>query len=251
MKTKKFSILAVDDEATMLKLYGMMLCDYQLTTAASLNEAEAMLQKQFFHLVLLDLGLPDGSGMELLDGFHRNHPRTDVIVITTDATAESGVLAMKHGARDYILKPFDEEVLTESAARIYQEHAYQREIQNWEEGVETTREPLLGNSPQMRTVKANIEKAAESDAPVLIDGESGTGKELVARAIHARSQVCDGSFVDMNCGGFSEGLINSELFGHEKGAFTGASQTHKGCFEQAEGGTLFLDELCSLPMNAQ
>jgi DNA-binding NtrC family response regulator len=248
MQPKDFAILGIDDEESMRSIYRILFREYTVHLAETLDKAEAVLRKTVLHLVLLDLTLPDGDGMTFLATMRKQYPHSNIIVITSDNMAPRGVRAMKLGAADYIVKPFDDVKIKEMVHGFYEYEKRLHEL--WEYSGDEER-ALIGESPAMLKVKSQIVTSAQSDAPVLIKGDSGTGKELVARAIHLQSARKNKPFVAVNCGALSKTLLASELFGHEKGAFTGATAQRKGCFETADGGTLFLDEICSLPPDAQ
>ncbi len=204
-------------------------------------------------LVLSDLVLPDIDGLEVLARLNRLDPSVPVLIMTAYGSVESGVRAMREGAYDYVTKPLDLDDIQSKLRRAYETSRLRRQVDKLSQ---TVREryaatAIIAESPGMKTVISQIEALADTAATVLIFGESGTGKELVARALHVDSKRAQGPFVAVNCGAFVETLLESELFGHEKGAFTGASGTHKGAFERADGGTLFLDEIGDAPPSVQ
>jgi DNA-binding NtrC family response regulator len=226
---------------------------FRTRTADSLASARRRLAESIPELVLLDLTLPDGSGLELMEELG-GASRPDVIVLTGHATVESAVQAIRAGARDYLVKPVDSprlrEVVITLASEIGPVPGGTREVPTRRSG-RMRFGHLVGASRPMQEVYRLIERAAPTDAAVLIQGESGTGKELVAHTIHDRSPRRDKPFLALNCGAVSPNLIESELFGHERGSFTGATHQHQGHFERAFGGTLFLDEITEMPPTLQ
>lgn len=199
--------------------------------------------------VCLDLGLEDMSGFEVLAQVRARAPDLPVIVATADRAVATAVQAMRAGAYDYIVKPFDTDVVEHVVRRACERRQLARRVNALEEESHTT--AIVGRSAAVQEVFRKLEQVRSSDVPVCILGESGTGKELVAHALHSESRRQDGPFVAINCAAIPESLQESELFGHEKGAFTGAHESHRGCFEQAAGGTLFLDEVGELPASTQ
>ena len=240
-------LLIVDDEASMLEFLGLLFQGegYSVETASSVGEARRMLGERGYDLVLCDILMPDGSGLELLREVKRDGAATAVIMMTAYTSTSSAIEAMKLGAYDYISKPFDVEelkVVVQKAlekAELVDENVYlKRELQErYRFG------NIVGRGPKMRVVFGLIDRVARTSSTVLIHGESGTGKELVARAIHYAGPRAERRFLSINCGALPETLLESELFGHEKGAFTGAVREKKGLFQEAGGGTLFLDEI--------
>jgi two-component system response regulator HydG len=247
--------MVVDDEEAMREsLAAWLLQDgYQTSTASGGDVALALLEQQSFDLVLADIKMPGMDGMELLSRVRASHPETMVIMITAYGTISTAVEAMKSGAVDYLLKPFDPEELLLLIARLVKQRALELENQALREDLARQGgfEDMVARAPAMLRLFSQIEEVAPSEAAVLISGETGTGKELVARAIHARSQRAFGPFVAINCGALAEGLLESELFGHERGAFTGAVKARRGRLEMADGGTLFLDEVGEISQRMQ
>jgi two-component system response regulator PilR (NtrC family) len=248
-------ILVVDDEQSMRDFLRMMLSkqEYEVVTAASGDEAKRELEAGDFDMVITDIKMPDMTGIELLEHCKQVTPKTPVIIITAYASHDTAVEAMKLGAEDYITKPFNVDEFSIIVRRSLQRKQLaeenimlRRELQR-----EHSFENIVGKSRPMIELFRMIERVAATPSTVLITGESGTGKELVARAIHFNSPRADHRFVSINCGGLPETLLESELFGHEKGAFTGADRTKIGLFESAGGGTLFLDEIGNTPMSMQ
>jgi two-component system, NtrC family, response regulator PilR len=250
-------ILIVDDEPSLREVLGIALSGegHDVTEADSLGAARGLLKSvERFHLVITDLKLPDGSGLEVLREVKARSTETQVIVVTAFATAETGVEAMKLGAYDYIFKPFSMNELMaqiekalEKADLVRENRALRQELA----GRYRVGNLLLGQSEPMLQVAGLVEKVAAGKATVLIQGASGTGKEVCARAIHFNSARANKPFVAVNCGAIPEALMESELFGHVKGAFTGADRDRLGTIPAANGGTLFLDEIGELPLPLQ
>ncbi|HSH57206.1 MAG TPA: sigma-54 dependent transcriptional regulator, partial [Halomonas sp.] len=241
-------ILIVEDEAIIRSALRRLLerHDYRVEEAGSVAEAMA-LDPQRFDLVISDLRLPGEPGTELIA---RAAP-VAVLIMTSYASMRSAVDALKLGAVDYVAKPFDHDELLETVARVlHQQGSLQAAPPDIADPGGQAR-PMIGNCEAMQRVYARISKTAPADVTVLIQGESGTGKELVARALHQQSKRAQAPLICVNCAAIPETLIESELFGHEKGAFTGASAARTGLVEAADGGTLFLDEIGELPLDAQ
>jgi DNA-binding NtrC family response regulator len=242
-------VLVVDDELAMRESIAAWLVQdgQQVAKAASGREALNLMEEREFDLALVDIKMPGMDGLELLKHIKEGHPDTLVIIITAYGSIESAVDAMKSGASDYLLKPFDPEHLMLLLEKMGRQRRLMQENKMLRlrvaEGQTSGFEDMVGGSPAMLKVFDQIEEVAATDAPVLIAGETGSGKELVARAIHNRSARSFGPFVAINCGAQSESLLESELFGHERGAFTGAVKARRGRLEMADGGTLFLDEV--------
>ncbi len=247
--SRTLKILVVDDEEAMRESLSAWLVKdgHWVEVAASGRQALDALEADLFELLLVDIKMPGLDGLEVLRRVKKEHPRVMVIMITAYGSIESAVEAMKLGASDYLLKPFDPEHLVLLIDRVAQQKALLDENEalraRLAEYDQAVFEDLVGQSEAMRRVFAVIEDVAATEVPVLITGETGTGKELVARAIHARGQRAFGPFVAINCGALSESLLESELFGHERGAFTGAIKARRGRLEMAAAGTLFLDEV--------
>ena len=247
------TILVVDDEPRMRRVLEMMLEDsgHQVVTRDTVASGIAAIESERIDLLFTDLQLPDGSGLDLLERVRAARPELPVVVITAYATIETAVRAIKLGAFDYLVKPFriDEiEALVRHALALRdtrRENAYLREV------AAAPFEGLVGSSAAMRGVYDRIDRVAEAPTTVLVTGETGTGKELVARAIHARSPRADRLFVAVNCAAIPGELLEAELFGVTKGAFTGATADRPGKFELADGGTLFLDEIGDMPLAMQ
>jgi two-component system response regulator HydG len=251
----KVRILVVDDELIIREsLHGWLKkSGYQVDTAEGGSAALAMLEKTPYDLLFLDIMMPVMSGIEVLEVVKEDYPQTLVVMITAYGSVETAVQAMKRGANDYLLKPFDPDQLSLLTEKLMQQKRIMDEnIFLREQMAEAIRfENLVGRSEAMQELFSLIQDVAESDSPVLITGETGTGKELVAKAIHAKSARCNGPFIAINCGAFPEHLLESELFGHERGAFTGAHRAKKGRLDLAHHGTLFLDEVGIVPLKMQ
>jgi len=243
-------ILIVDDEERMRRVLQMMLEreGYEVKLAEHGAEALSLLAQEPFDLLITDMRMPEMNGLELLKNIKKIDERIPVIIITAYGTIQNAVEAMKHGAYDYILKPFDMEEMKTIISRALELERLRREREFLREEVwqQYRFEDLIGRSPAMRNIFSQITRIAKTKSTVLITGESGTGKELVARAIHINSPRANAPFVAINCAALPENLLESELFGHVKGAFTGAVESHPGKFERADGGTLFLDEVSSM-----
>jgi len=248
-RTTTDTILVVDDEARIRRLLEMALSDsgYRVLTAGSAEEAEYFLEKEAVDLVLSDLALPARSGLDLLARLRSQGSETPVILITAFGTVESAVEAMKLGAFDYVIKPFRTEEIEALVARALQLRRAQRENTYLRELADGSFEGIIARSPAMAEVIRTIERVAPTSSTVLITGETGVGKELVARALHARSPRKQQLFVPLNCAAIPGELLEAELFGVTRGAFTGAVQDRPGKFELAHGGTLFLDEIGDMP----
>ncbi len=247
-------ILVVDDEPSLrdvLKL-GLRRAGFMVATASSHHEAMVALGEHW-DLVVTDLQLPDGDGLSLLRQVKETSPDTAVVVLTAHGSADTAVAAMKLGAHDYLTKPFDVDELRIRVRQAIEGQKLRRENRELRARVDARAgiEGLIGKSPAMRLVVERIRAVASSSSTVLIVGESGTGKELVARAIHDLSPRKSHSFVAVNCGAIAESLLESELFGHVKGAFTDARQSRAGLIEQAHQGTLFLDEIGEMSLGMQ
>ena len=245
------TVLVVDDELIVRESLGGWFREdgYEVSTAASGAEALRAVAERPFDVALLDIKMPGMDGLELQRRLRDAAPETAVIVMTAFASVDTAVAALKAGAYDYIVKPFDPDELSQLVRRAT-EHRRMRE-EHPEAAPESPRDLIVGDSPAMARVLDLIANVAPTDATVLIQGESGTGKELVAKAVHAASPRRLSPFVAVHCGALAESLLESELFGHEKGSFTGALTRSSGRFEQAAGGTLFLDEIGDMPIEAQ
>ena len=251
----KIRILIVDDELSMREFLSILLEreGYQVEVADSAEEALRLMETSLFDLVISDVNMPGLGGIELLARVKQITPETGVLMITAYSAAEQAVEAMKLGAYDYICKPFKIEEIKQLVKNALEKQGLKRENSLLKRDVQErdTFCGIIGKSLRMRELFDLIQKVAASQSSVLILGESGTGKELAARSIHTCSPRKTKPFVAVNCGAIPENLIESELFGHKKGAFTGAVSDRPGLFEQAEGGTLFLDEIGELPLLLQ
>jgi two-component system, NtrC family, response regulator GlrR len=255
MSTTQGKLLIVDDDHNLLELMKIRLesSNYEVTTANHEDEALALSAGQTFDLAILDLQLVRTDGIQLMEELHGRIPGMPVIILTAHGTIESAVEAMKRGAFTYLTKPFDARELI-----LHVEHA----LENGRLASEITRLKgmlterydfgnIVTRSERMKTVLVAVERVAVTDSTIFVRGESGTGKELIARAIHLASNRKDKPFVAINCAALPETLLESELFGHEKGAFTGAIRSSKGLFAQAHEGTIFLDEIGDMPLSIQ
>jgi len=254
-KGDKGHILVVDDEPSMRTTLSILLKreGYQVSLAESGAEALPLLAPGEYDMILTDLKMEGMDGIELLRHIKAVDPQAEVLIFTAYGTIASAVEAMKLGAYDYIGKPFDEEELLLKVARALERKALVREVRDLRQALrgQEGQGRIIAASREMRAVLTKIDQVAPTDATVLIEGESGTGKELVARAIHRGSLRRDRPFIPINCSTFPETLLESELFGYEKGAFTGADKGRKGLFEAAHSGTLFLDEIADMPLPLQ
>jgi two-component system, NtrC family, response regulator PilR len=254
MREKKYRVLVVDDEAGMREVLQIVLenAGYQVILGSNVEEAIAYLEKGSADLVLTDLymGKDRNAGLTLLEYLQKNQPLTPAIMITAHGTVQSAVEAMRLGAIDYLQKPFNsnDEILLRIQRAIEQRELVRENQAFLREQSRTTRpDSMVGNSPAFRKVLAMVNRVAALPSTVAIHGESGVGKELVARALHNISPRSSKPFVAINCGGIPETLLESELFGYKKGAFTGANQDKEGLFVVANGGTIFLDEIGEMP----
>jgi two-component system response regulator PilR (NtrC family) len=242
-------VLIVDDEPDLLELVSLTLSRMHLQTRTALNLATArqLLQTHHFDLCLTDMRLPDGNGLDLVAYIEKHHASLPVAVITAHGNVESAVRALKLGAFDFVSKPLDLGVLRKLVASALKLRAGSDAATTL-----TMQGPrLIGQSAVMHQLREMIVRVARSQAPVHVYGESGTGKELVAQLIHDSGARCEAPFVAVNCGAIPTELMESELFGHKRGSFTGAVADKKGLVQSAEGGTLFLDEIADLPLHMQ
>ena len=245
----KPTVLIVDDEPDLLELVSLTLSrmSMETRTASDVSTAQRLLKGDHFDLCLTDMRLPDGDGLDLVGWIQQNHPQVPVAVITAHGNVESAVRALKLGAFDFVSKPLDLGVLRKLVGSAIR-------LGTRPDGALTTTIPgprLIGRSQAMQQLREMIARVARSQAPVHIFGESGTGKELVAHLIHDSGARSEGPFVAVNCGAIPTELMESELFGHKRGSFTGAVADKKGLVQSAEGGTLFLDEVADLPLHMQ
>jgi two-component system response regulator HydG len=252
-------VLVVDDEPALLRALESLLGKkgYDVVALDSPIVATQRLAQEDFDVALLDIKMPQLSGLELLSAVKHRRPEVEVILMTGHATVETALQAVRAGAYDYLTKPFEDvehvarQVAKAAERKMLFDRNRQLETQLRERDGSTPNDGLVGNAAPMREVTRMIEAVAYSATTVLITGESGTGKELVARALHARSPRKAQPFVALNCGALTETLLESELFGHVKGAFTGAQRDQKGLFDAADGGTIFLDEIGDIPLATQ
>ncbi|MCP3977835.1 MAG: sigma-54-dependent Fis family transcriptional regulator [bacterium] len=249
-------LLVVDDEDAQREMLANILgrAGFTVVVAADGEEALAQLRDgSEFDLLITDQRMPRMDGLQLLESCRRDHPELPVVLMTAYGSVSTAVEAMKRGAADYLTKPFERDELLLVIEKAIRHRRLEDEVAELH-GVLRERyklDNIIGAAPSMQQVFSLIERVACTDVPVLITGESGTGKELVARAVHQRSSRAAGPFVALNCAAVPETLMESEFFGHEKGAFTGATQAHAGRFEQADGGTMFLDEIGAMRTDLQ
>jgi len=248
-------ILFVDDDQALCDLVeaGLAKRGVEVVSCTTADDALRRLGVDEFDAVVTDLNMRGMNGIELCERIVANRRDIPVLVVTAFGSLETAIQAIRAGAYDFVTKPFDMEVLRLSIDRAVGHHNLSREVVRLRQALDRSRryDDLIGSSPAIRQVFDLIERVAETDASVLITGESGTGKELVARAIHAHSRRGEGPFVAINCAAMPEPLLESELFGHTRGAFTDAHSARAGLFVQAGGGTLFLDEIGELPLTLQ
>ena len=253
--TKKISILVVDDEESVRdSLYNWFVEDgYRVECADSAKMALSILESDNFDIVLADIKMPGMDGLEMLKLIKALEKDIIVIVMTAFATVDTAVQALKDGAFDYVTKPFDPDDLSHLVRNASKQISLAGENEALKQKVATLEsvEDLIGKSDAMQSVLRQVESVAQSNSSVIITGESGTGKELIARAIHANSPRKFFPLVSVHCGALTESLLESELFGHEKGAFTGALYNRKGRFEMADSGTIFLDEIATISPKMQ
>jgi len=246
--------LVVDDDPNFLLPLAELVEreGFSTSVASSLKDARALLSNKTPDLVLIDLFLPDGKGLDLLDDFDADSS-TEVVMITGHASVDTAVQALRQGACDYLTKPVDVQRLKTVLANVLRAHALREEVGSLRAELRKLGRfgSLVGASAVMQKTYDLISRVAPTDATVLVTGESGSGKELVAETLHALSRRRKAPFLPLNCGAISANLIESELFGHERGSFTGAERTHKGYFERAAGGTIFLDEITEMPFELQ
>ena len=248
-------ILVVDDELSMRELLEVLLNKegYRVTCAENGRDAISMIKKTVFDLLLCDIRLGDITGIDVLKALREENQDTVVIMISAYASTEAAVEAMNEGAYDFVPKPFNNEELKKTIKNALSLRTIEHEKEILDDELKKTLhfEKIVGNSPVMRNIYNLIRQVAKTKTSILITGESGTGKELIAKAIHDESKRKEKPFVVVNCGGIPETLMESELFGHKKGSFTGATQDKKGLFEAADKGTIFLDEIGELTLPIQ
>ncbi|MCC6364039.1 MAG: sigma-54-dependent Fis family transcriptional regulator [Bryobacterales bacterium] len=255
MNSSRGAILIVDDEPVVRESLEQWFADegYQVQTAANGKEALAALARRPFDVALLDIKMPGMDGMELQGRLKEADPSLPVIIMTGYAAVETAVRALKQGAYDYITKPVDPDELSHAVGNAIAHNKARRELEQLRESMEEINPApdLIGGGAAMQRLREFVDMAAPTDSTVLITGESGTGKEVVARAIHHRSMRRNMPMVVIHCGALTDTLLESELFGHERGAFTGAQYRKKGKFEAADGGTVFLDEIADISLRMQ
>ncbi|EMS80128.1 sigma-54-dependent transcriptional regulator [Desulfotignum phosphitoxidans] len=249
-KRDQFRLLVVDDDTSMREFLELLLSreNYCVTTAENGNRALDLIRNHTYDLVLVDIRLGDITGLEVLKQVKQQHPDTVVIMISAYSTTEIAVTAMNEGAYDFVPKPFDNKELRQTIARALDLQTLEQEKKHRESEIQDYLhfDRIIGNSSGMAGIYKQIHQISATKTNVLITGESGTGKELIARAIHEHSDRKDKPFVVVNCGGIPDTLMESEFFGHVRGAFTGAVVDKKGLFEVADQGTIFLDEIGEL-----
>ncbi|MFP3983290.1 MAG: sigma-54-dependent transcriptional regulator [Desulfurivibrionaceae bacterium] len=249
------SLLVIDDEKVALKnlTYILEKEGYEVTPVQDGTIALSYIKKQEYHLILTDLKMEKVDGMDILNYTRKNYPDTEVIMITGYATVDSAIEAMKAGAYHYIAKPYKIEEVRKIVREALEKHSLKRKNQELQRELKSYKKStdFIANDYRMRRVLSSAQQVADTDSNVVLIGESGTGKELLARFIHNNSPRREGPLVNINCGAFNEELLTNELFGHEKGAYTGADKLKKGLLEMAHGGTLFLDEITELPLSMQ
>jgi len=255
METKNIAILVVDDEPVVRDSLCSWFAkdDYHADTAGDAIEALKKLSQRSWDIILLDIKMPNITGMELLQRIKEIDPDIVVIMMTAYASVDTAVTALKGGAFDYVVKPIDPDDLGRIVRKAAEQRSLKRENLRLRTEIEdfAPQEELLGDNPQIKEIRDIIDSVAKTDVSVLVRGDSGTGKELVARLIHSKSARRNFPLVAVNCGALPESLLESTLFGHEKGSFTGAQYKHRGKLEIANGGTLFLDEVGTIDMRTQ
>jgi two-component system response regulator HydG len=248
-------ILVVDDDQSMCELIEADLSrrDFQISWCTSADEALRVLQNKEFDVLLTDLQMPGMDGIGLCNRIVSNRPDIPVIVITAFGSLETAIEAMRAGAYDFVTKPFEMDILALTLERAVKHRSLQEQVKTLSEVVEHTKkyDELIGASMPMQNIYNQLSRLANSESTVLITGESGTGKEIVARVLHRQSNRNSGPFVAINCAALTDTLLESELFGHTRGAFTDARSARKGLFLQADGGTLLLDEIGDFPLTLQ
>jgi DNA-binding NtrC family response regulator len=248
-------LLVVDDEEPQRTMLRTILdrAGFETVVASDGREALGHLEQGGFDLLLTDQRMPVMDGLQLLERARRQHAQLPVVLMTAYGTVSTAVDAMKRGAADYLTKPFERDELLLVVEKVMRQRRLEDEVVSLRGALKERYrlENIIGGSPAMQQIFSLIERVSCTDVPVLISGESGTGKELVARAIHQNSRRAKGPFVGLNCAAIPETLLESEFFGHERGAFTGATRAHAGRFEQADGGTLFLDEIGAMRVDLQ
>jgi two-component system response regulator GlrR len=253
MVTDKYRILLVDDDSSLLRLLSMRLtaAGYEINAVENGEQALAELPLFHPHLIITDLQMNGMDGMTLFQKVHNSNPSLPVMVLTAHGTIPDAVEATSRGVFSYLTKPFDSKILLEQVARALKISGEVPDAGGQDSLSNEWRDDIVTRSPLMESLLTQARLVADSDTSVMIHGQSGTGKELLARAIHNASPRAKGAFVALNCSAIPESLLESELFGHVKGAFTGATRDHPGMFRAANGGTLFLDEIGDMPLSFQ
>ncbi|MDS4030039.1 MAG: sigma-54 dependent transcriptional regulator [Candidatus Contendobacter sp.] len=253
MASGRKRILVIDNDEAVCRMVEAILADRDYAVSAHVRSLDAMagFAPGKHDLVITDIKMPIMSGLDVLQKVKQQDPAVPVIMITAHATVDLSIQALRQGAYDFLTKPFEPEELLSRIRNALRQTELIKENRELKEELAAWQGSIVGNSPHLLSLLETARKVAIRDIPVLISGESGTGKELVARAIRHYSRRREGKFVAINCGAIPETLLESELFGHRKGAFTGADRDHKGLIETADGGTLFLDEVGTLPPNVQ
>ena len=252
--TDPYNVLVVDDEESILKLFKKELSsgERSISLAMTGRQAREHLRNNQFDVVVLDIRLPDADGLKLLEEFKDRRPETEYVMITGHGNIDTAVEAMKLGAYDYITKPFHLDTIELTIDRAFQRSCLRRENRGFRHSQSSADGPrLMGSSPALEQIRYLIQKVAPTDVPVLITGESGTGKDVIAHTIHAQSARSGKPLIVKNCATLQEALARSELFGHTRGSFTGATENRDGLMSFAHTGTLFLDEIGELPLEVQ
>ena len=255
MNDFKGKILVVDDDPNILHVIKMRLVSggYDVTTSDNAEEALSLAQKDAFDLMVLDLKLNEEDGISLMEDIHQINPNVPILILTAYGTIKSAVNAMKKGAYGYLTKPFEGHELLLQIDNCLEKKRLSREVKSLRQLVKKKYgfDNIIGKSEKMQKVFEQVTLAAETDSNVYIEGRSGTGKELIAKTLHVASNRKDGPFIAVNCAAIPDTLMESELFGYEKGAFTGANKDKKGLFAEASGGTFFLDEISEMSLSMQ
>jgi two-component system response regulator PilR (NtrC family) len=244
--------LVVDDEQNIRKVLNVLLSEngFEIREAANIADSNKLINEHYFDIAIIDLRLSDGSGIDILRTIKEQNPETVVLIITAFASTETAIAAMKLGAYDYVTKPFNLDEIRIVIKNIKEKIILQKRVRELQQYADEYQD-IIGKSEAMKRVFTMIDKIAPFDTNVLITGESGTGKELVAKAIHNKSIRADKPFIAINCASLPAELLESELFGYTKGAFTGAYASKRGLIDEANGGTLFLDEIGEMPLSLQ
>jgi len=245
-------LLVEDDEIMRITLYDRLMREkWQIDDAVNGREALSRIERTHYHLILSDIRMPGLGGMELLERARRHSPQTDIFMMTAYGSIEDAIACLRNGAADYILKPFEMDDLIIRINRIFEMQTVRARCASLEDRCRQEHQEIIGESGAIRKIFSLINQIGPTDSTVLINGESGTGKELAANALHRASRRADKPYIRINCAAIPDGLLESEFFGHEKGAFTGAHAKKMGRFELADGGTLLLDEIGDLPLGLQ